>query len=38
MLFHMIRDLRRDCSGIGYIELSLVAPQLVLLGYYALGL
>ena len=38
MLFHMIRNLRRDCSGVGFIELSLVAPQLVLLSLYTLGL
>ena len=38
MLFHLIRKLGRDCSGIGYIELSIVAPQMVLLGYYSLGL
>lgn len=38
MLFHFIRNLCRDCSGVGIIELSLVAPQLTLLAYYAFDL
>lgn len=35
MLFHFIRNLCRNCSGVGIIELSLIAPQLTILAYYA---
>lgn len=38
MLFHFIRNLCRDCSGVGIIELSLIAPQLTILAYYAFDL
>lgn len=38
MLFHFIRNLRRDCSGYGLIELALLAPQLTILAYYAFDL
>lgn len=31
MLFHFIRKLTRDCSGIGFVELALAAPLLALL-------
>lgn len=31
MLFHFIRRLARDCSGIGFVELALAAPLLALL-------
>lgn len=38
MLFHFIRNLSRDCGGFGIIELSLIAPQVMILTYYAFGL
>lgn len=38
MLFHFIRDLYRDCSGVAIVELSLIAPQLTILAYFAFDL
>ena len=38
MLFHMIRNLRTDCSGVGFIELSMLVPQAMLLTYWTFGL
>lgn len=38
MLLHFIRNLCRDCSGYGLIEMALLAPQLTVLAYYAFDL